>query len=70
MNDTHESNTIEYLRIPDLDRIFGIKRGHAYSLIKEGKIKTACLRLRDGNKTGVRLVDAQSVREYIKSNLE
>jgi len=53
----------------DLRVLFGIKRGLAYLLINEGKIKSVTLR-RLGNATGVRLVHVASVREYLNSLLE
>ena len=55
---------IEFCRIPDLERLLGVKRGMAYFLIKENKIKSVCLR-KPGAKTGVRLVHLQSVRDYL-----
>ena len=58
----------EFIRIPDVERFSGVKRGHAYALIKEGKIKSVCLR-KPGAKTGVRLVHLQSLRAYLNSNL-
>jgi predicted DNA-binding transcriptional regulator AlpA len=57
-----------FLRLPDVTRLFGIERGHAYSLINSGAIKSVCLR-RPGCKTGVRLVHFQSVRDYLNRQL-
>lgn len=58
----------EFGRLRDVERGWGIKRGHAYALIKEGKIKSVCLR-KPGAKTGVRLVHLQSLRNYLNSQL-
>ena len=55
----------EFCRLPDLQRLFGIKRGHAYSLMHEGAIRSVSLRRR-GFKLGIRLVDVASVRDYLK----
>ena len=54
----------EFCRLPDLQRLFGIKRGHAYSLMHEGAIRSVSLRRR-GYKLGIRLVDVASVRDYL-----
>ena len=58
----------EFVRIPDLARVFGIKRGLAYALINSGRVKSVVLR-RPGAKTGVRLVHLASVRDYLRSQL-
>ena len=58
----------EFIRIPDVERFSGVKRGHAYALINAGLIKSVCLR-KPGAKTGVRLVHLQSLRDYLNSNL-
>ena len=49
----------EFGRVPDCQRLFGIKRG----------IKTVLLRER-GNKHGIRLIYLQSVRDYLYANME
>jgi len=59
----------EFGRIPDVQRLFGLKRGYVYLLLNEGKIKSVCLRKR-GAKTGVRLIHLQSVRDFLQANLE
>jgi hypothetical protein len=55
----------EFGRIPDATRMYGIKRGCLYELLKRGKIKGVLLRVH-GNKSGVRLIDLASVRDYIR----
>ena len=61
-----ESGSIqpEFIRVPDVRRVFAIKRGQCYQLIKAGLVKSVCLR-KPGAKTGVRLVHFQSVRDYL-----
>lgn len=54
----------EFIRLDQLEKIFGLKRGIAYRLISEGRIKSVNLR-KKGAKTGLRLVYATSVREYL-----
>jgi len=45
--------------------LFGIKRGTAYNLLADGKIRGVLLRVR-GAKSGVRLFDVESVRAFIQ----
>ena len=59
----------EFGRIPDVERIYGLKRGVCYQLITEGRIKSVCLR-KTGAKTGVRLVHLASVRALLHSQME
>jgi hypothetical protein len=58
----------EFIRIPCVQRMFGIKRGHCYALISAGKVKSVCLR-KPGAKTGIRLVHVASLREYLHKRL-
>lgn len=62
------SITPEFIRVPDVERIFGVKRGHCYALIGAGAVKSVCLR-KPGARTGVRLVSYQSVRDYLAKHL-
>jgi len=59
----------EFGRMPDLSRTFGIKRGTAYNLLADGKIKGVLLRSR-GQKSGIRLFDMASVRDFIRREME
>ena len=59
----------EFLRVKGVELMFGIKRGKLYALINEGKIKSKTLRSR-GTVRGIRLIDIQSVREFINSSEE
>lgn len=55
----------EFGRWRDVERLYGIKRGSLYGLLVDGKIKGVLLRIR-GRKSGVRLFDLASVRDYIR----
>jgi len=56
----------EFVRVPDVQRVWGIKRGTCYGLINSGKIKSVSLRSR-GETKGCRLVSVASVRAFIAS---
>jgi hypothetical protein len=59
----------EFGRTADLGTHFGIRRGTAYNLLLDGKIKGVLLRVK-GQKSGIRLWDMASVRDYIRSQME
>ncbi len=61
----------EWMRLPSKGRdpIFGLTRAFYYSLIERGEIRSACLRRR-GALTGVRLINIESVRNYIERHTE
>jgi hypothetical protein len=44
--------------------LFGFSRSHLYSLIAEGKIRSACIRRR-GAIRGRRLVNCKSIRDFL-----
>ena len=56
----------EFLRVKDVEKMFGLKRGKLYELIREGAVisKSLCTR---GTIRGVRLVSVDSLRNYINS---
>ena len=56
----------EFLRVKDGEKLFGLKRGKLYALIREGAVisKSLCTR---GTIRGVRLVSVDSLRNYINS---
>jgi hypothetical protein len=58
--------TPEFGRVADVTRMFGIRRGTLYNLLRDGKIRGVLLRVR-GQKSGVRLFDMASIRDYILS---
>lgn len=62
------SVTQEFGRTGDVQKIFGLKRGTTYNLLADGKIKGVLLRVR-GNKSGVRLFDMESVRDFIRRSM-
>jgi hypothetical protein len=55
----------EFGRVADVHRLYAIRRGCCYALLADGKIKGVLLRVR-GKKSGVRLIDLASVRDYIR----
>jgi hypothetical protein len=60
---------VEWIRLKDLKRLFGIGKSYAYGvLIPQGHIKSVCLR-QPGAKTGLRLIHAQSVRDFLNAQL-
>jgi hypothetical protein len=59
----------EFGRIRDVQHLFGLKRGTVYNLLRDGKIKGCLLRVR-GQKSGVRLISLDSVREFICGQME
>ncbi len=59
----------EYGRFPDLERLFGLKRSYAYQLIDAKLIKSVAIRKR-GTRSGIRLIDLNSVREFLRANTE
>jgi hypothetical protein len=59
------SVTPEFGRTPDVTRAFGLRRGTIYNLAADGKIRGVLLRSR-GQKSGCRLWDMESIRQYIR----
>jgi hypothetical protein len=59
----------EFGRWRDVERIFGIKRGTLYNLLKAGKVRSVSLR-KPGQKFAVRLFHLQSIREHLYSRME
>jgi hypothetical protein len=56
----------EFLRTPDVQRIFGIRRGTLYNLEADGRIRGVLLRCR-GSKSGIKLWPADAIRALIAS---
>jgi hypothetical protein len=67
--DSNDLPVPEFVRIPDAQKIFGIKRGILYRLIGANKIRSINLRER-GSKTGVRLIDYASLKSYLEGFAE
>ncbi len=55
----------EWIRVGDVERIFGIGRSAVYRLISEGRIKTASLSS-DPKKKATRLINYASVASYLE----
>ena len=62
-----EQTEIEFGRFADLRSRFGLTRSTAYKLIAGGKIKSAVVKEK-GARSGIRLIDMQSVREFLRAN--
>ena len=62
------SNLPEFGRTPDVERLFGVKRGLCYRYIGDGTFKSVCIR-KPGAKTGIRLVHLGSVRDWLNAQL-
>lgn len=58
------NDEIEFGRFSDLEERFGIRRSTAYALLEDGEIGSRYVRPR-GSKTCVRLIDFNSVREFL-----
>jgi helix-turn-helix protein len=56
-----------WLKIDDAVRFSGIGRSKLYSLIDDGKIRSACLRERDKTR-GTRIVNVRSLEAYISAH--
>jgi hypothetical protein len=59
----------EFIEVPRMKPLFGIGRSLTYALIERGDIKSKVLR-RKGCIKGKRLIDVQSVREFIAKQPE
>jgi hypothetical protein len=62
-------STPEFGRCADVQRIYGLRRGTLYNLLRDGKIKGVLLRVR-GKKSGVRLFSMKSIADLIRSQME
>ena len=58
---------MEYGRFPDVKAQFNITRSTCYELIWAGKIKS-CVVKKKGARHGIRLIDLQSVRDFLRKN--
>ena len=59
----------EFGRVADVTRLYGLKRGTLYNLLRDGKIRGCLLRVR-GQRSGVRLFEMASIRELIQSQID
>lgn len=60
--------TPEFGRCLDCTRLFGLKRGTLYNLLREGRIRGVLLRVK-GKKSGVRLFHLDSIRTLIEKEM-
>lgn len=56
----------EWLRFSDVKKLFRLSRSLTYELIKDGTLRSVCLR-RKGRQSGIRLIATDSIRAYIAS---
>ena len=56
----------EWARIPDAVKFGGVGRSKLYELIDDGEIRSVLLRQK-GRMRGIRLINVQSLRDYISS---
>jgi hypothetical protein len=67
---THNYNIQpEWARVPEVTKLFGIKRTHLFQLIADGRVKSASLRRR-GCIKGIRIINCDSVRALLESLAE
>ena len=59
----------EFGRAADVQRLFGIKRGTLYNLLRDGKVRSVLQRVR-GQKSGVRLFYLAGIRDMLVSEME
>ncbi len=57
----------EWGRLEDVQRLFGIRRSTCYELIRRGDIRSAAVRKKNA-RTGLRVIDLASVREFLRAN--
>ena len=66
---TDEPQSPVYVRVSKAVALFGIGRTTLYSLISSKKIKSVLLKSK-GSKTGIRLVNFDSLKEYLDNQIE
>jgi hypothetical protein len=59
---------VEYGRVADVVRLFGLGTSTVYCLLKNGRIKGCSLMVK-GSRSRLRLVDLASVREFIENEV-
>lgn len=59
----------EFGRTADVQRLFGIKRGSLYNLLRDGKVRSVLQRVR-GQRSGVRLFYLPGIREMLLAEME
>lgn len=65
--ETHNINLQpEWARVPDITKMFGIKRTSLFRLLADGSIRSASIRRR-GSTKGIRIIDCDSVRALLQN---
>lgn len=64
---TPHTSPVEWQRVPEICRCFGLKRSKVYELISRGVLKSASLRQK-GSLRGIRIVSCDSVRTLLESS--
>lgn len=59
----------EFVDVPGMQSLFGIKRSLAYALLADGKIQGVSLRRRNQVR-GKRLFQVDSVRQFLRSQMQ
>jgi len=66
MNSSNEER--EWVRVKEAVRISGIGRSTLYSMMSDGRLKSACIRKRHCVR-GIRLINVASLRSLIESSI-
>ena len=56
----------KWIRLPDATRVSGMGRSLLYERIREGKIRSVCIRKKN-NQRGVRLINVESLNAFIET---
>jgi hypothetical protein len=59
-----------WLRIPSAVEYSGLSRSRLYELLAQGRIKSICLKSHNRALHGVRLVDRESIDQFMESRQE
>ncbi len=59
-----------WLRIPSAVKYSGLSRSRLYELLTQGRIKSICLKSHSGALRGVRLVDRESIDQFMETRQE
>jgi hypothetical protein len=54
-------------RFTDVERVFSLPRSTTYNLIKDGVIRSRLVRRKGQRGCGMRLIDMQSVRDFLEN---
>jgi hypothetical protein len=65
---TNTGESRQYGRCEDVERIYGLKRGTVYNLLKAAKIRGASIVV-SGTRRRTLLIDLVSVRQFVESQM-